>query len=188
MCNLCSEACNKKNIRDQITEGLQDGDIVEALLQENNLTLAIAISKYQVQLRSCQDTESRPIQPTVRVHLYTAVTLGAKDSSTNNTHIPRIWSRNSTSRLIPMPCTFSQTCFHCQEVGHCAKVCQSRAPKHNSCPTPIQALMTTPNVKHLTIFNIQSINMEKAPLIKVCITSANGSSELEVLPDSVADI
>ena len=30
--------------------------------------------------------------------------------------------------------------------------------------------------------------MEKAPLIKVCITSANGSSELEVLPDSGADI
>ena len=30
--------------------------------------------------------------------------------------------------------------------------------------------------------------MEKAPLIKVCITSANGSSELEVHPDSGADI
>ena len=30
--------------------------------------------------------------------------------------------------------------------------------------------------------------MEKAPLIKVCITSANSSSKLEVLPDSGADI
>ena len=30
--------------------------------------------------------------------------------------------------------------------------------------------------------------MEKAPLIKVCITSDNGSSELEILRDSGADI
>ena len=30
--------------------------------------------------------------------------------------------------------------------------------------------------------------MEKVPLIKVCITSANSSSELEILPDSGANV
>ena len=43
------------NIRDQIIEGLLDGDTVEALLQENNLTLAPAISKCQAQ----ETTKSR---------------------------------------------------------------------------------------------------------------------------------
>ena len=49
MCNFCSETCTQKNMRDQIIEGLLDGDTVEALLQENNLTLAPAISKFQAQ-------------------------------------------------------------------------------------------------------------------------------------------
>ena len=44
------------------------------------------------------------------------------------------------------------------------------------------------NIKHLAISNIQSVTMEKAPLIKVCINSANGFYELEVLPDSGTDI
>ena len=84
--------------------------------------------------------------------------------------------------------TFSWTCFCCQKVGYFTNVCWSRAPKHNSRPTPTQAPVSTPNIKHLTISNIQSVTMEKAPLIKVCITSANGSIELEVLPDSGAYI
>ena len=37
-CNFCLEACTQKNTRDEVIEGLLDGDTVEALLQENNLT------------------------------------------------------------------------------------------------------------------------------------------------------
>ena len=81
---------------------------------------------------------------------------------------------------------YGQTCFHCQKIGHFAKVCRSRNLRHN--PTPTQAPANTPTVRHLTISNIQSIKTERAPLVKVGIASANGSSELEVLPDSGADI
>ena len=48
-CHFCSETCTQKSIRNQIIEGLLDGDTVEVLLQENNLTLASAISKCQGQ-------------------------------------------------------------------------------------------------------------------------------------------
>ena len=43
-CNYCTDACTQKHIRDQIIEGLLDGDTIEDLLQEADLTLPKAIS------------------------------------------------------------------------------------------------------------------------------------------------
>ena len=42
--NFCSEECGLKNIRDQIIKGINDGDIVEYLLRQPNLTLDTVIS------------------------------------------------------------------------------------------------------------------------------------------------
>ena len=44
-CRFYSEMCTEKNVRDQVIEGVYDSDAVEDLLQENNLTLARAITK-----------------------------------------------------------------------------------------------------------------------------------------------
>ena len=44
-CNFCSDTCIQKSIRDQIIEGLFDGEIVEDLLRERDLTLQPTISK-----------------------------------------------------------------------------------------------------------------------------------------------
>ena len=137
--------------------------------------------------RSYQEAESKPIKPTIRAYLYASEILRAKDSSTTNTHMPRMWGCNSLNKLLPMPC-FQPNMLPLPKGWSFAKVCQSRLPKHNSRPSPTQAPVTTPNVNHLTISNIQSVTMDKAPLIKVCITLVHGSSELEVLPDSGADI
>ena len=46
-CRYCSETCTQKSIRDQIIEGLSDGDTIEDLLQVVDLTLAAAITKCQ---------------------------------------------------------------------------------------------------------------------------------------------
>ena len=43
-CNFCDEACSQKNIRDQIISGLVDGEVVEDLLKEKNLTLDRALA------------------------------------------------------------------------------------------------------------------------------------------------
>ena len=48
-CNFCSEACAQKNIRDQIIEGLIDGDTVEHLLRQHDLTLATTITTCRAQ-------------------------------------------------------------------------------------------------------------------------------------------
>ena len=48
-CNFCSDECLQKNIRDQIVEGLLDGDTVEVLLQAKDLTLETAVAKCRAQ-------------------------------------------------------------------------------------------------------------------------------------------
>ena len=44
-CQFCSDKCTQKNIRDQIIEGLIDGNTVEVLLREKDLTLETTITK-----------------------------------------------------------------------------------------------------------------------------------------------
>ena len=45
MAKFCSDGCCQKSIRDQVIEGLLDGDTVENLLQEKDLTLKTTIAK-----------------------------------------------------------------------------------------------------------------------------------------------
>ena len=46
-CNFCSDKCTQKSICDKIIEGLVDGNTVEDLLQQKDLTLEAAITKCQ---------------------------------------------------------------------------------------------------------------------------------------------
>jgi len=43
-CKFCSDDCTENSIRDQIIEWASDGDTIDDLLQENNLTLPRTIS------------------------------------------------------------------------------------------------------------------------------------------------
>ena len=48
-CKFCSDNCTTKNIRDQIIEGLRDGDTIEHLLQETDLNLDKTITTCRAQ-------------------------------------------------------------------------------------------------------------------------------------------
>ena len=48
-CNFCSPACIEKSIRDQIIEGILDGDTTEHLLQQQDLTLDAAITMWRAE-------------------------------------------------------------------------------------------------------------------------------------------
>jgi len=48
-CNFCSDNCTRKNLCDQIIEGITDGDTIEDLLQEKDLFLDRAIQICQAQ-------------------------------------------------------------------------------------------------------------------------------------------
>ncbi len=159
-CNFCSETCTQKNLRDQVIEGLLEIDTVETLLQEPNLTLATTINK-------CQAQEAAKKQ---RANI-------ANQQPETIAALQRHRNQNS------------QTCFHCQKVGHFVKVCRSKPSSHNPRPTSAQAPASTATIRYLTISNIRNVTAnEPAPLVKVLVTSANGSCELQALLDSGADI
>jgi len=64
---ICSESYLQKNIRDQIIEGLSDGDTTEDLLQESNLTLAATISKCQSRKTANKNRSEMANQSTAEV-------------------------------------------------------------------------------------------------------------------------
>ena len=192
-CNFCSYVCTQKNIRDQIIEGLIDnGD----LLQETDLTLAKAIHKCQAQkaakkqqatlhsnntdivaaLRKPQNRKPQPTTPTCQG-------CGAISHPDGRTHGP----------------AYSQICFNCQNVGHFAKVCQSRPSRPQA--FPITAIQRTPHsgqcnlsasnddTNHPGLDNIKHVaSSDPAPTISLDIIAANGSCKSMALPDSGADI
>ena len=88
-CRFCSESCTEKSIRDQVIEGISDGDTVEDLLQENELTLATTIAK-------CRSKETPLRHHTARSR------AGGSPSPTTTAHptqyasnLPRVWFGSS---------------------------------------------------------------------------------------------
>ena len=175
-CDFCSDACTQKNLRDQIIEGIIDGDTVEALLQEPDLTLTKAISKCQAQeaaKKQCVDISHH--------HLESAAALRYNRGKSNaqTTTCPGCGAKPYPAGRSKCP-ALDQTCFHCSKVGHFAKVCRSRQ------------LDTPPNQqnsKPATLSNMCYVaSTHPAPTIPIQIVSPNGSTTTPVLPDSGADI
>ena len=176
-CNFCSDGCTNKNIRDQIIEGLLDADTTEHLLQETDLTLAKAITMCQAQeaaKKQCASMQSYRTESVAALHKLQdwkqrlPVSLcpgcGAPAHPTGRTQCP----------------AYNQTCFNCRKTGHFAKVCRSKTPRQRGPPM---------DTSHTKLSNIRHVSSsDPAPLIPVNITSTNGSCDIEVLPDSGADI
>ena len=186
-CNFCSEACTQKNIRDQIIEGLLDGDTIETLLQETNLTLATTISKCQAQEAAKRQRANLTSQPSESI----AALQRPRDKriqASSPMSCPGCGGSIHPAGRSRCP-AYGQVCFHCQKLGHFAKVCRSKSTRRQPHLTPTPTSTNLPNVKYLTISGIRHIKAnEPAPLIEVLITSPNGSSKFKVLPDSGADI
>ena len=187
-CNFCSDACMQKNLRDQIIEGLRDGDTVEALLQEADLTLDRTISK-------CQAQEAAKRQrATITDHHTESV------SALQKTRDRRAITTQATA-LPPPLCpgcgatphpggryhcpAYNQTCRNCQKIGHYAKVCRGKPSRRHDPPHSLSTLQT----KQPTLSNIHHVACtDTAPLIDIKVSSLNGSTTFKVLPDSGADI
>ena len=179
-CNFYSNGCTNKNIRDQIIEGLLDADTTEHLLQETDLTLAKTITICQAQEAAKKQRAS--------MQSYSTESVAAL-------HKPQDWKQRLPVSTCPgcgapahpagrTQCpAYNQTCFNCQKTGHFAKVCRSKVPRQRGPP------METNTTSHTKLSNIHHMSSsDPAPMIPVNITSTNGSCDIEVLPDSGADI
>ena len=88
---------------------------------------------------------------------------------------------------------FAQNCSYCHKVGHFAKVCRGKSLRQTASNTPSQASANAIWVQHqldnhIQLYNVTEDKSEAAPTIRINISSSSGTKQVEVLPDSVADI
>ena len=115
-CKFCSDNCIERSIRDQIIEGIRDGDTVEELVQENNVTFATAIAK-------CHSKEAtkknRLVIATPELEVVSALRRPHQPIHHTLPTCPVCGS--GTHRGGRRYCAaYDQTCSYCHKVGHFA--------------------------------------------------------------------
>ena len=176
----------QKLIWDQIIEGLLDGDTIEDLLQEADLTLPKAISICQareVAKKQCTNLSTQPWESV-------AALQRRHDDRSRNPHpiCPGCGAKSHPTGRSQCP-AFTQTCHHCHKVGHFAKVCCSKGARQlQPQPNTMGALTAIIADKPLLSGVHHDRFTDPAPTITVQICSTNGSNTMEVLPYSGADI
>ena len=175
-CNVCSNDCTRKNIRDQIIEGILDGDTVEDLLQEKDLTLDRA-------MQVCQDQEAAKRQQASMSSRYHDSVAALKNpppshrkplSQATSSHPPTCSGCGNKPHFggrSRCP-AFGLSCNICGKLGHFAKVCRSKLPQPDTTPTPVgaNALSLLSTIRHVTA-------TDPAPKITL-----NSLMELQPLP------
>ena len=188
-CKFCSETCAQKSIRDQIIEGLNDGDTIEDLLQESRLTLATTITKCQS--REAAKKHRADITTTQDAEIVAALRK-PQDTVPQAKPCPGCGSAHHRGGRSQCP-AFNQTCSFCHRVGHFARVCRSKQTRQtttaNTGQVSANAIRVQPQLdNHIQLYNITEDQAEAAPTVKVYMSSSSGTRRVEVLPDSGADI
>ena len=193
-CKFCSDACMQRSIRDQIIEGLRDGDTVEDLLQESELTLTTTVAK----CRSKEAAKKNRLQMVVQEQ---------ETDMVATLHSPQLGAQQRKSHACPgcggtlhkgghIHCpAYDKVCSCCHKVGHFAGVCRSKQRSHqqvpindSSQPTANAIRLQSPQGDHIQLYNIIGSKAEPAPTISVQMTSSERTALVTVLPDSGADI
>ena len=126
-CAFCNDDCTQKNIRDQTIAGLADGEAVETLLKEINLTLETTVSKCRAhEAAKRQRAELAGGTPGTSVH---AIRQKQQNPSSNRggPKCPGCGSGFHPGGRKQCP-AYQLVCHFCNRTGHIAKVCRSRKP------------------------------------------------------------
>ena len=130
--NFCSSACMEKSIRDQIIEGILDGDIIEHFLQQQKLILDTAITMYRAE----EATKKQRSNITLTTHdtvlalqrqkkLVTQFiaqpcpSCGGRPHQGGQSQCPKPVPKASAQSQCP---AYNITCHYCQKVGYYARV------------------------------------------------------------------
>ena len=195
-CSFCSDECTQKKIRDQVIEGLLDGDTVESLLREKNLTLKSTISKCRAheaaKRQRAEITGATASVSTPNVQTLRKQTPPPSWKQTPHHSLSRICQGCGSS---PHPGGRQQSpatnrkCNFCKKVGHIAKVCRAKKGVLRPLALQVDPLdETIESFPEVNTSSVHGVSFEPAPTIMVSLTSLNGAATVEVLPDSGADV
>ena len=198
-CQFCNDACAQNNIRDQIIEGLADSNTVQELLKEQNLTLPNTIT-------TCQGMEAAKKEVTImkgtsvqRVnHRKTGdkneTKQRRKQSSPTNTDATQNSAPKSQRKCNGCRKSFHEggrrncpainiECYSCGEIGHFKSVCPSKSKDNDA---SVNALKFNKNNR---LWSISAVTAEPpAPTVLPHARAINGEADVQVLPDSGANI
>ena len=179
---FCNDDCTQKNIRNQIITGLTNGEAVEDLLIEKNLTLDTALSKCRAhKAAKCQRAELAGGSPEKAMHA-----VCQKQQNLSSTHggprCPGCGSGFHPGGHRQCP-AYQLVCHLCNLAGHIPKFCKSRKPAQSR-PQELatKAIYVTPSI------NTSQTGIQPAPTIQAETSTPNGSAIMQILPDSGADI
>ena len=153
-CRFCSETCTQKSIRDQIIEGLSDGDTIEDLLQVSDLTLAAAIAKCQ----SREATRKHRTDITAQGDVVAVLRKPQALYQTPSSPCPGCGANRHRGGRVQCP-AYDQQCALCQKIGHFARVCRSKRPTNP--PTPQSQISTnairiqSPQGNHFQLYKMK---------------------------------
>ncbi len=190
-CTFCSDNCTQKNIRDQIIEGLLDGDTVEHLLQEKDLTLDKAISTCRAQEAAKKQRAEIASTPRGPVNVQALQRQPNPSRPPLGRYCPDCGSGLHEGGRQRCP-AYNATCHLCKKTGHFGRVCRGRRP-----PPPPNQTQYPPTLGARTVSATSlmastklhpPLTFEPAPTIRVHMSSLNGQAAVQALPDSGADI
>ena len=169
----------QKALRDQIIEGLHDGDTIQELLQSKDLTLDQTITKCQgleAAKKSRAEIQHTPETYSVHAvsHTSTCIVCGDKTLQGGHKNCP----------------AYKRTCRKCGKIGHFSKVCRQSLPLVSSQALEArdQQRACTLSTSELPFIQATSESFKTAPTITMNVSTPHGQATLQVLPDSGADI
>ena len=125
-CNFCNDTCVQKSLRDQIIEGILDGDTVERLLQEKDLSLDKAIHMCQGQEAAKKQRAAIQQGPS---HLHESI-AALKTHPPKRALVPQALCPGCRAKPHPAGRTqcpaYRVSCHSCKKIGHFARVCRSK--------------------------------------------------------------
>ena len=192
-CNFCSDACTQKSLHDQIIEGLLDGDTVEHLLQEKDLSLDKTVHMCQAQEAAKKQRAAIQQGPG---HLHESVaalkTHPQKKTFTPQPLFPGCGAQPHSAGRTQCP-AYRVSCHNCKKLGHFSRVCHSKPIQPHPLRPYTSTLQSTQSDSYCSeqadLSNIYHVtSTDPAPKLKIDITTLNGATTTAVLPDSGADI
>ena len=166
-CNFCNTECLQKAIRDQIIEGLSDGETVQDLLQTKDLKLDQTITKCRG-LEAAKKSRAEIQGQTDAVNALSGANQPSKCSGCGGK------VHDGGRKNCP---AYEQVCRRCGKIGHYSLVCRQPHPPTRSG----NRKEVTPKVNSLSTSGLPSIQLtnaaiKPAPTIEMTLYSAHERS------------